>query len=72
MTDETKDASEPPLDWRVRRFGSLNGNIISNAENAFERRVTTTRAKWILNELYAELAKHDPDAAERICRSHNA
>lgn len=72
MTDKTETASESPLDCRVRRFGSLNGNIISNAENAFERRVTTTRAKWILNELYAELAKHDQDAAERICRSHNA
>jgi hypothetical protein len=56
----------------VGRFRSLNGQVISNRPDAFEPRLTTTRAKWILNELYAELSKHDQGAAEQICRRHNA
>ena len=56
----------------VRRFRSMNGSIYSNNPSAFEPKVVTTRVRLLLNDLYAELAKHDRAAAERICKQYNA
>ena len=54
------------------RFTTINGSIYSNNPEAVKSKVTTGNARWLLNHLYVELAKHDPEAAERICKYKNA
>ncbi len=54
------------------RFRSRNGVIVSTDPAAFRPRLTTTAVRVLLNELYVELAKHDSETAERICRERNA
>lgn len=54
------------------RFRSMAGSIRSANPDASRPKLTTTSARCLLNDLYFELAKHDPEAAERICKTHNA
>lgn len=54
------------------RFRSQNGVIYSNDQNAFTPRVSTGQARKILNALYDELAKHDKESADKICKQFNA
>lgn len=54
------------------RFRSFSGAIRSANPEASRPKLTTTTARGLLNDLYFELAKHDPEAAERICKTHNA
>lgn len=54
------------------RFRSSSGVIRSANPQASKPRLTATDARNLLNELYFELAKHDLEAAERICKNHNA
>ena len=54
------------------RFRSLAGSIYSANPNATSKKITISRARLIMNELYNELAKYDKESAENICRNHNA
>jgi len=54
------------------RFRSSSGVIRSANPAVFKPRLTATDARSLLNDLYFELAKHDIEAAENICKKHNA
>jgi len=54
------------------RFRSSTGTIFSNNPKAFAPKVTTTRARQMLNEFYEKLCEYDKAAAEEICKKHNA
>lgn len=56
----------------ILRFRSMGGKIRSSNQYAVRPNVTPSAARRMLNELYTELAKHDPEKAEAICRQQNA
>jgi hypothetical protein len=54
------------------RFRSVNGQIYSTDQQSFTPRLTTTRTRKLLNDLYTELAFYNKSMAEAICKRHNA
>lgn len=68
MSEQSKRSLQLP----VGRFRSMNGAIYSTNPKAAQSKVTTTRARQIMNELYCALLRHDPEYAEHICKRHNA
>jgi len=57
---------------KVFRFRSANGVIYGNDPNAFSKRVTTSSARCMLNELYEIANKHDSEATQAAIKKHNA
>lgn len=65
------ESSASPVSYAFR-FRSLGGAIYSNNQDAFEPKISTTRARQLLNAFYNELSKHDQHAADHICKLLNA
>ena len=56
---------------KIFRFRSSNGNIYSNSPEATEPRLTISRARILLNELYEIAIMHDPESVKMVCNKNN-